>query len=518
MAIDLLHSFRSKGQNITQNNKADTARSIQTPANAQVLRAMHALKAGQTIQGEIISVKGDNVQLAIMKDVILDAKLAQSMNLTAGTNMTFQIKSNSGNNLSLLPLFTNIAADPNAMKALDMAGIPLTERTLEMVKTLMQRGLPIDKQSLQEVYRDLNAFKDAEVGNIISLRQMNIPVTTEHLQQLTLYENNQHFLGDTFTDMGTAIGQQVESWIAEGNVEKAKELIQALKQMFTGENQTEKTVVNENTATSGKTIISEEMFINSQKEGTGKQVEGNQSTESKLSNNQWDELLDMFSKSVSSENAEKNPQKVSSFLKTLWNQSVKEQWLLEPKVLLDKDKVQDFYEKLTKQVKQLETLVESHTSNQSSATKAVQNTASNLEFMQQMNQTYAYIQLPLKLANQQANGELYVYTNKKSMAKQDGKVTALLHLDMQNLGSMDIYVAMENQKVSTQFYLEKEEYLDFLESRMDLLTERLNKRGYDCTVKTSVRTEAQEEPVMKKIENSQNSPMLLSMQAFDMRA
>ena len=53
----------------------------------------------------------------------------------------------------------------------------------------------------------------------------------------------------------------------------------------------------------------------------------------------------------------------------------------------------------------------------------------------QINQTYAYIQLPLHLRQgEHKTGELFVYTNKKNLAGRDGRVSALLHLDMEHLG------------------------------------------------------------------------------------
>jgi flagellar hook-length control protein FliK len=90
---------------------------------------------------------------------------------------------------------------------------------------------------------------------------------------------------------------------------------------------------------------------------------------------------------------------------------------------------------------------------------------------------------------------------------------------MEHLGNMDVYVALEDKKVSTNFMMEKEEYLDFMEEHMDILTARLNKRGYDCSVKATLRDQEEEEqPVIKKIEGSDSGNILLSTQAFDMRA
>ena len=65
--------------------------------------------------------------------------------------------------------------------------------------------------------------------------------------------------------------------------------------------------------------------------------------------------------------------------------------------------------------------------------------------MNQLNHMQTYLQLPLKMNGKRENGDLYVYTNKKSLAKKDGNVSALLHLDMQFLGALDVMISMQNQ-------------------------------------------------------------------------
>ena len=233
MAIDLLNSFLQKGQNVSTNSKSTPTESGQSlPQNLQVMRAIRSLQAGQTLRGEIISVKGEDVQLAILKDVIIDAKLAQSMNLSPGISMPFQVKANNQNGLSLIPLFTNTAADPNAMKALDMAGLPVNERSMEMVLNLMGKGMPIGKQALQESYRDVAMFKDYPVKDIITLRQLHLPISAENLTQLAAYEDNQHFLNNTFSEIGKAIGDHINNLVMQGNQQEVKNFVGKLQQMF----------------------------------------------------------------------------------------------------------------------------------------------------------------------------------------------------------------------------------------------------------------------------------------------
>ena len=579
MAIDLLNSFLQRGQNVSSGQKSNTSNATQTtqnlPQNLQVMRAIRALQAGQTIQGEVVSVKGDEVQLAIMKDVLIDARLAQSMNLTPGTTMPFQVKANTSQGLSLIPLFTNTAADPNALKALDMAQVPVNDRSLEMVQSMMEKGMSIDKQSIQEMYRLVTAFKDAIVRDIVSLHQMKMPVNQENLTQFSMYQNNQHYLKEAFGNMGNAIGGHLESLVAEGKTESALHLVNQIRQLFQNADAANEiqNIIGEKAGITADSAQNTQLFTGSAMEGNGKTIVLTEEmllkesalqtddekylndtskilndnlkslTEDKLIVGKDDTLLSVngekeelsAKKEILQQEAraakeqvewedltkaltkEKTSGKISDVFGKIWNKEISRHWMMEPETVMEKEKVKDFYEKLNSQIKQLEQVFKDANMEKSPAAKVVHNTASNLDFMNQLNQMHAYIQLPLKMANQNAHGELYVFANRKNLSKQNGKVTALLHLDMEYLGKMDVYVALENQKVSTNFYLEKEEYLDFLESHMDMLTDRLNKRGYTCDIKTILRN-SESEPMIKTIEKQQGQPMMLSMQAFDVRA
>ena len=137
--------------------------------------------------------------------------------------------------------------------------------------------------------------------------------------------------------------------------------------------------------------------------------------------------------------------------------------------------------------------------------------------MNQLNQTFAYVQIPLKMSGSNANGDLYVYTNKKNLSSEDGSVSAYLHLDMEHLGSVDCYVTMQNEKVSTNFKVQDDSILDFLEQNIALLNERLEKRGYSLQASISVKEE--ETSVIQEMEKQlgQGSVPILKV-SFDARA
>lgn len=532
MAIDLLQSFLQKGNQVSRGQNSSIVQAAKEQqsnmASQEVLRAIKALKAGQTIQGEILSIKGDQVQLEVLKDVIIDARLSGALSLTPGSNMTFQVKGNQGGSLSLLPLFTNISADPNILKALDMAGIAVTERTTEMVQQMMERGMSINKQSLFEMYREIIGHKDSPVSDIVGLKHMNMAVTEDNLHQYQLYRNNEHMLSNTFSDMGKALGTQLFTLASQGKGDVALQLLHQIKNIFSGDVASQDNMKSQETQLSGGNhlLITEEGLLKSAKEQTvsdkveildipGKEsslTDGNAATKSvEQVSAPWKQLMNFVS------NNRISP-RITSVFEKIWNNEVNKHWMLNLDELPVKEKVQELYEKVERHVKQLEGVLEEHSLSQTAAGKTVHTASANIDFMQQLNQLHAYVQIPMKMSHQNADGELYVFTNKKSFSREDGRVSALLHLDMEYLGKMDIYVALEDVKVSTQFYLEKEEYLDFIEEHMDTLTSRLQKRGYQCTVKATLRKEGDEGSVLKKIQDSAGGQVLLSTQAFDMRA
>ncbi len=122
------------------------------------------------------------------------------------------------------------------------------------------------------------------------------------------------------------------------------------------------------------------------------------------------------------------------------------------------------------------------------------------------------------MAGNNAHGDLYVYTNKKNLASKDGNVSALLHLDMEHLGPLDVYVAMQQNKVSTNFTLQDESALDLIEQHIDLLNDRLTKRGYDLKAQFQLKEEEQDSGIMQTILSQGKNISVLSRTSFDVRA
>lgn len=200
----------------------------------------------------------------------------------------------------------------------------------------------------------------------------------------------------------------------------------------------------------------------------------------------------------------------------LLQQSLSEQWLMTPEAVRDKGNVRELYERLDAQLARLGEAFSANGRADNPLAKTVTNLQNNLDFMNQINQVYSYIQLPLKMSEGKAHGDLYVYANKKSLASKEGSVSALLHLDMEHLGPVDVYVAMQEQRVSTHFYLQNEEMLDFIEANIHILNERLEKKGYAMNTVMSVKSE--EKTAVEEMLDTGKDSTLLSQYSFDVRA
>lgn len=509
----------------SQDKIADNSR-VQTPNNAnteQVNRQIRALVPGQTLRGEVVSREGNNAQIRLLQDVLVDAKVDADIRLELGQNITFQVKNN-GQTLNLSPLFTNMATEGTVLKALDMASLPVNENTVAMTKQLMDAGLPIDKNTLQQIWHESNAFPDAEILDLVNLHRVELPVTEENITQMASYRNLTHQLTAGIAETGESLTNMLQGLVESGDIEQAATIYSEVLELLafedaagetvTGQQQTEGplpepdvdvTVTPEEaeqmpvqpSATAPEAVPGQKTIMEEPTEtapDNGQTIKENPGAEKTQEAPQLQNLQKLLKQGLETKD-------IPLLRSILHNSKVAElpaklladRWSIKPEDVESPEKVEELYQKLGKQLKGLSNLLEENGQRGSSAYQNVTNLSQNVDFLQQINQTYAYIQLPLHLRQgEHKTGELFVYTNKKNLARKDGQVSALLHLDMEHLGPLDVYVALKDTKVSTKFYVQNDAILDYLEANMDVLTERLQKRGYDCKCETTLRTELQQ--------------------------
>ncbi|MCM1126030.1 MAG: flagellar hook-length control protein FliK [Lachnospiraceae bacterium] len=513
------------------------------------MEAIYGKQSGESITGEVLSRTGNEILLSLGQNQLLQAKLEGSMTAQQGQLMTFQIRNNAGGKVVLTPLFENLSQDPNISKALSQAGIPENNITAQMVKAMMQEGLPIDRQSLYQMNRLVNANPQADIQTLAQMQRLSLPVTPENIVQFEAYKSYQHQLSGSLMEIADAFTQTFQEITGNGNLSEGLEFYKNVVSTFlegTPEAEGEPLLQTED----GKVVAKSAEGLPEQKaELTGERAVNETAPKlsealtgeetAKLAENMkqagasgefvqnmltgkvtTQEFLNQVERLLSEGEAEDKSALFSLLdgkeFKSVLKNEMSRQWLLLPEEVAEENKVDKLYEKLNSQMKQLSQTLEQTARGDTPLARTVANVSNNIDFMNQMNQMFTYVQLPLKMQGKEAHGELFVYTNKKNLAKKEGTVSALLHLDMEHLGSVDVHVALTDQKVATKFYLKDDRALDLIADHIDLLNERLNKRGYSMTAQFLNKTD--DTNVMDEILDQNKNISVLSGYSFDARA
>lgn len=167
--------------------------------------------------------------------------------------------------------------------------------------------------------------------------------------------------------------------------------------------------------------------------------------------------------------------------KLMLKEALEQQWMIKPGDLeKDPKKLDGLYDKIEKQITNMEIILKTSGVVNPKAEALADNIRGNIEFMNQINEAYTYVQVPLKMNEKNASGQLYVYTNKKSMSNPDKELSAFLHLDLEHLGGTDVSIKMLHRKVTTNFYLDSDESYALVKQFLPVLEKRLQDKGYNC--------------------------------------
>ncbi|MCM1090303.1 MAG: flagellar hook-length control protein FliK [Muribaculum sp.] len=596
------------------NSTGSQVQQTQSPqANAQLNQMIRSLAPGQTLQGEVVASNNGEIQIRLSEDMVLSARLEQGMNLEVGKNVTFEVRNN-GRTLTLSPLFANTATEANALKALDMAALPINQSTVTMTGLMMQAGLSVDRNSLQQMFREMNTFPNSSLSDLVDLHRLGLEVNEENLAQISSYKNLTHQLVDGMHTVVGALPETLQGMVQEGNVEGAAKMFQELLQLLS-ELPADEALGEEALTTPREGAQQAEAQTGAEiQAGSGGENAAGSSAVQQLPNDELEELLGRIAnentKALMSMADGKGDKKVivemppesvaehgiaddkgvaaatrfpltqellqfvdarggslaeygdilrqlataeqggdlagqakalqellqqgrqngdntllegllaGKMSQRVLSEGLSKLWTIEPREVADAGKVEELYQRLDRQLKSMTRILEQAGQTESGAFKAATNMSQNIDFLQQLNQAYTYVQLPLRLQQGEKHGDLYVYTNKRNLAAKDGQISALLHLDMEHLGPVDVYVAMQAERVNTRFYVQDDEMLDFLEAHMDLLTSRLQKRGYQCDFSMQIRDakRSAESGIQGLMAGEQTPPQSIAQYAFDVRA
>ena len=559
--------------NVSQQNTTITIDGVQTkmqPAEGKPIE----LKAGDSIQGTVIAVSeedGERYANISLGDNVIRAKLSEEMGLRQGQTLNFAVKSLSKNGVSLTPLFENTAVSLSTEKALNAAGIAITRDSVAMVESMMKTGLPINKDALRDMNNVVSSFQNASISTLVEMKSLDIPITENNISQFENYKNYEHQVINEMHEFADELPQAFNSLASEGKIDQALSLYKGIINEFVS---TQEPVVAEGAeiseeqvnVTANSSVDNVDKFVDKNDEGV---ISLEVARDSEVANNGEKVVFDdpnkaefvnklkelgvspkVIARYISVENTQNQEIKfdgkellkeLSSMLSETENLSeeskalfkdlfshkefgkimknaISDYWLLKPFDVEKKDNVTALYQRLGSQLKSLSETVTNNLGAESKLANTVNNMQNNLDFMNQLNQIFQYVQLPLQMSGQDAHGDLYVYRNKNKRVSEDGSVSAVLHLDMENLGPVDVFVKMKENKVSTNFFVMDESILDLINDNIHILNERLEKRGYTMQVKMMLHDDKDDGDMAVDEMFDVNKMSVISTASFDARA
>lgn len=470
------------------------------------LAILRSLADGDTFSANITDVSGEQVTITLDGGQSFTASLLNSTAYNIGDRADFVIQDNKGENIVLKAVTMQATALETAMinKSLKAAGIMPTLRNREMVLELMRNGMPIGRDALLDMVKELSAHSNAGIGDIIALKRMGIEVTDDSLKS---YQNYKEYNGAMQRDIA-ALGEKLFE-----SVDSGKALSDVVKLLVGDELLTGNGTVEDNSKESMKTGAQTQQPVGTQADEKADIAQKNLMSDVKnmvagmvdnynaatgkslklsyefLNTDNLARFMNEFARMA--EEFEMEPllkNKLHGVLKgdkasRLLNELVRDTFSMKMTDVADSESVK---EHIAKTLDKLSSVSEYAASNQSAELSNVASRMSNnMEFLNSMNQFMAAVQVPIKNIGEHGEGELYVYRRNKQKCGEDDTVKAFLHLDMEHLGALDIYVTLKGSSVATNFKVEDESVLDFLEANMEQLTKKLGEDGYNVTASIS---------------------------------
>lgn len=548
-----------------------------------LVSSLRSLTKGNIFEGTVSSMKNGRVTLALSSGQQISARIEGKVQLSLGQSMFFQVKSNDGSQIAIRPFSVEgTGANYTLLQALSAAGVPAESDYLSMVNRMMEEQMPIDRNSIQQMVRMVNAHPEIDVQTLVQLNKLGITIDKQNAAQFENYLDDKQAITNEFDQLIEELPQALESeslspqqmrsfgsefllaltdGLEDVPLQNNGLVSQEMPAEFVAENTIEKSIAEGNTIEKSGLLENGELLQTtedgkavSQETATDQPVQQSESysaTPHTLGalmdgkqlqnlNTMLGELLgtdatgytkdsgvaevlkdiqQVFKDSLPIEREQIGKLFSSKEFVHMVKDTMQQQWTLQPQELEadGTDKVTKLYDRMNAQLEKITEALKSIGQENTGFAQTAADIQGNVEFMNQINQAYTYVQIPLQMSGQNASAELFVYTNKKALAEGDRELTAFLHLDLDHLGVTDVSVKMKNKQVSTNFYLDDDASYQLISLNVDRLEKRLQEKGYQCNV--SVINEAKHVNFVENfLKNDQPSAGQLHRYSFDMRA
>lgn len=485
-----------------------------------------ALTQGQLLKGEVLDLRASQILVLLENGTAVSARTEGTLNLSIGQQANFFVAQTSEEQI-LLKLAGEDTPSQNPMidKVLQTAHIQKTERSISIVTELLSHQQPVNEANIRH-YLSLSArYPEVPVKSLVLMELHHIPVTKENVTQLVQYQNKQaQLLGqarELVKELFTTAEQLPEGEFRQG-------IFKELNSLFETDRPTqEHTVISSPDRPDGDPKTPPPAAETAQKEAAEFSDTAERFATPEKKNGTF--FSDMPERSTTPDgktatvfsNTPEQPTTPDGKTATVFGDASERfsSFLLPPEDVAEPEKIQKYYKELSEKVTKLEQLAgrlaENNIKTVSDTPKQIKQ---NLSFMDAVNNVFPYIQLPLKFKDAPAHGELYVYEKKKSLKPSDS-LSALLHLELEALGTTDIYITLSGSHVTTRFSMSDKESMQLVRSELPSLSEALAKKGYHLQSEVTMREpETVDSPCLLEQFLEEHSPAQLTRYSFDIRA
>ena len=525
-----------------------SAPSVQKSGQFGVVKAATSLQLGDVIKGEISDLTGNEITLTLENNTMIRGQISDSSLLSIGQTAAFKLDGLSPAGVILSPVSGYTENELTLInKALQEAGLPSSEHNQAAVKALMDNLMPINREAIQQLMQQAFDMKSTDMGTLALMKRLMMPVTPDSLEQFGNYRQGIHTLTEQLNNFAGELPVLLQALSENGSAslvaDFAKQCLQITQPLFTEtwdgltvsslseqDKETLLTLLSQTelpeqilkAASDGTLSVQDalETLLRSLSELTETDASARGLVRSVLSEDARSSFAALLSKlpvspsflaQILSGNASiqetmhvlKNviPLSDPSLLKevlrsdefaSLFAKSLENNWSITPDHLSQKGQPGMFLEQIQSQMHSLEQLIGSSLSGSDSRQfeQNAHDIQSNIQFMKELNETFTYLQLPIKLPSQTAGSELYVYTQKEKRQADPEKMRVLLHLDLEHLGKLEIRLDKDHQNIAANFRLDDEFSVELLRKNAALLTQNLADMGYQTNVQVTKQEEA----------------------------
>ncbi len=432
---------------------------VKGATDASVIRMPSNVQIGKTLQGQVVSMVGEEVELLLQGNTRIFAKLDPNMQVTLGQLINFEVQKND-QTILLRPLFENVSQDKNIEKALIEAKLPITEKNIQMVDALMHKGMPINRQALVELNQIQVQFPHVNVGILAEMKSLQIPITNQNISQYISYQGTEHYIFDALDELTNEVMKVLHASMEplQANDEQslpANILFRSLMSSLSADSESMiqikqdmghiPTETDQNQiSTDGLKVDNSAVYVT--EDSTGPEDQGllilskdnpyetkdsylNNLKNLLLQNATSDEQIRLINKAglepqkllqtmvdlMKEENDFPEAEKLLSskpFEQTL-RSYLEQNILLSAEQFKEKEMVQESFRNLSRLLNSMDSFAEKLGKSGEDVLKSSTNIQQNLDFMNHINQMYSYLQIPIKNADLNGKGELFVYAKKK---------------------------------------------------------------------------------------------------------